>query len=68
MESEDDLESINQKTEELAAASMKIGEVMYGNKEGESATQGGEAPSQNADDGKVVEGEFKDVSDTKPNN
>ncbi len=68
MESEDDLESINQKTEELAAASMKIGEVMYGNKEGESATQGGEASSQNADDGKVVEGEFKDVSDTKPNN
>jgi len=68
MESEDDIESINQKTEELAAASMKIGEVMYGNKEGESATQGGESPSQNADDGKVVEGEFKDVSDTKPNN
>jgi molecular chaperone DnaK len=68
MESEDDLESINHKTEELAAASMKIGEVMYGNKEGESATQGGESPSQNADDGKVVEGEFKDVSDTKPNN
>ena len=42
----------------VAAASMKIGEVMYGNKEAESATQGGESPSQNADDGKVVEGEF----------
>ena len=67
MESEDDLELINQKTEELAAASMKIGEVMYGNKEAESSTQG-ESPSQNTDDGKVVDGEFKDVSDTKPNN
>ena len=28
---------------------------MYGNKEGESATQGGESPSQNADDGKIME-------------
>jgi molecular chaperone DnaK len=61
MESEDDIELITQKTEDLAAASMKIGEVMYGNNEAESAPQAD--PSSSTPDGKVVDGEFKDVSD-----
>jgi molecular chaperone DnaK len=66
MESENDIELITQKTEELAAASMKIGEIMYGNNEAESAPQA--EPSSPTVDGKVVDGEFKDVSDdTKPN-
>ncbi len=59
MESEDDIELITQKTEDLAAASMKIGEVMYGNND--SAPQAEE--SSPTTDGKVVDGEFKDVSD-----
>lgn len=61
MESEDDIELIAQKTEDLAAASMKIGEVMYGNNDTES-TPHAEQSSQTTD-GKVVDGEFKDVSD-----
>ena len=61
MESEDDIELITQKTEDLAAASMKIGEVMYGNNDSESAPQTEE--SSPTTDGKVVDGEFKDVSD-----
>jgi molecular chaperone DnaK len=64
MESEDDFELINQKTEELATASMKIGEAMYGTNEASSSSQE-ESSSKNAEDGKVVEGEFKDVSDNK---
>ncbi len=61
MESEDDIELITQKTEDLAAASMKIGEVMYGNNDAESAPQA--ETSSSSTDGKVVDGEFKDVSD-----
>jgi len=67
MENEDDIEQINAKTEALAAASMKIGEAMYG----AEAAAGAEAPEQAADsaeaksDAKVVDGEFKDVSDSK---
>ena len=61
MESEEDIELIAQKTEDLAAASMKIGEVMYGNNDTES-TPHAEQSSQTTD-GKVVDGEFKDVSD-----
>jgi molecular chaperone DnaK len=61
MESEDDIELITQKTDDLAAASMKIGEVMYGNNDSESAPQA--EASSSTTDGKVVDGEFKDVSD-----
>jgi molecular chaperone DnaK len=67
MENEDDIEQINAQTEALAAASMKIGEAMYG----AEAAAGAEAPEQAADsaeaksDAKVVDGEFKDVSDSK---
>ena len=61
MESEDDIELITQKTDDLAVASMKIGEVMYRNNDSESAPQA--ESSSSTTDGKVVDGEFKDVSD-----
>jgi len=61
MESEDNIELITQKTDDLAVASMKIGEVMYGNNDSESAPQA--ESSSSTTDGKVVDGEFKDVSD-----
>lgn len=58
---EGDAQLINQKTESLAAASMKIGEMMYKDQEGADNGSSGEAP----DDGKVVDGEFKEVGDNK---
>ena len=61
MESEDNIELITQKTDDLAVASMKIGEVMYRNNDSESAPQA--ESSSSTTDGKVVDGEFKDVSD-----
>lgn len=68
MENEDDIEKINEKTEGLAAASMKIGEAMYGaaassSSPGQQQTSGGSGDA--APDAKVVDGEFKDVSDSK---
>ncbi len=69
MENEDDIEQINAKTESLAAASMKIGEAMYGAaSEAEAAAASPEQAAGGADaasDAKVVDGEFKDVSDNK---
>jgi molecular chaperone DnaK len=62
MESEEDLEQIDAKTEALAAASMKIGEAMYAaNGQAEEGAQDTAADA----DAKVVDGEFKDVSDSK---
>lgn len=56
----DDLEKIKEKTESLAAASMKIGEIMYGNPGG----AGGMHSHDNAkQDDNVVDGQFKDVSE-----
>ena len=63
MESEDNIEQIEAKTEALATASMKIGEAMYANNEAEQGAPE-EATAETAD-GKVVDGEFKDVSDGK---
>ena len=61
MESDEDVEQIGIKTEALAAASMKIGEAMYANNEAKQ-----EMPSEEATaEAKVVDGEFKDVSDSK---
>lgn len=58
---EGDAQLINQKTEILAAASMKIGEMMYKDQEGaDTASNAG-----TAEDGKVVDGEFKEVGDNK---
>ena len=71
MENEDDIEQINAKTEALAAASMKIGEAMYGGAAAEAegataaASEQAAGNSDTASDAKVVDGEFKDVSDNK---
>ncbi len=70
MESEDNIEEINAKTEALAAASMKIGEAMYGGEEAaapgaDAAAQADPAANASQDDANVVDGEFKDVSDNK---
>ena len=74
----DDIEEINKRTEALAAASMKLGEAMYG-AEGSQGMAGGmpegfadavknskqEQDNAKSADSKVVDGEFKDVSDNK---
>ncbi|MEM6338676.1 MAG: molecular chaperone DnaK [Pseudomonadota bacterium] len=75
MENEDDIEQINAKTESLAEASMKIGEAMYSaSADAEAAAAAASGPDQQqasggsadaASDAKVVDGEFKDVSDSK---
>ncbi len=68
MENEDDIEQINAKTESLAAASMKIGEAMYGAAaaaSGPEQQQAAGGSAEAASDAKVVDGEFKDVSDSK---
>lgn len=60
----DDVDAINSKTETLAAASMKIGEAMYGNMGAAGGMPpGGDAEDANAAEDKVVDGEFKDVTD-----
>jgi len=64
---EDNLEKINEKTEVLAAASMKIGEAMY-KTDGSGGMGGpGAAHTEHKDsaDDKVVDGQFKDVTDNK---
>jgi molecular chaperone DnaK len=61
LESEDNLELIKDKTQALAVATMKIGEVMN---KSESSSNVNEANSSSNEE-KVVEGQFKDVSDNK---
>jgi len=72
MESEDNLEQISEKTEALAAASMKMGEAIHkagGVDAGEADTAAENSKSTDTknqeDDAKVVDGEFKDVSNSK---
>ena len=57
----DSLEEIQSKSQELAQASMKLGEALYANAEG---TEGGEQASGAADDG-VVDADFEEVNDDK---
>ena len=62
----DDVEQIHAKTESLATASMKIGEAMYAaDQAGGPQPEASASESANADGSKVVDGEFKDVSDSK---
>jgi len=69
---QDDAEKIKEKTESLAAASMKIGEIMYGShgasgvhEDGMHAHDHANAQSNNGgrSDDNVVDGQFKDVSE-----
>jgi molecular chaperone DnaK len=56
-----DVEAIKARTNELAQASMKLGEAMYKAQQAEGAAPGGGAHGGAKDD--VIDAEFKDVSD-----
>lgn len=58
-------EEIQAKTEALAAAGMKIGEAMYASAGGAEAEASPQAAAPGSEDAKVVDGEFKDVSNDK---
>ncbi len=60
----EDAAEINTKTQALIQASMKLGEAMY--KAQSSGEAGAEEPAAKADDG-VVDAEFEEVDDNKPN-
>ena len=60
----EDAAEINTKTQALIQASMKLGEAMY--KAQSSSEAGAEEPAAKADDG-VVDAEFEEVDDNKPN-
>jgi molecular chaperone DnaK len=67
LESEDNIDQINEKTEALATASMKINETMHANNEAESSTSSPEDSGKSDSDKeeKVLDGEFKDIGDNK---
>ena len=56
----DDVESIKAKTNELAQASMKLGEAMYKAQQADGAGASAETPNDD-----VIDAEFKDVGDDK---
>merc|ERR1712146_262883 len=57
MGSDADLETLKAKSEALSAASMKIGQAMYGKKDAESAADGEESKAEDA--------EFKEKEDIR---
>jgi len=60
----DDTADINDKTEVLSAALMKMGQAMYEN----AATEEDAGPAKQADDAEdedIVDAEFEDVEDDK---
>lgn len=65
----DDIAAIKAKLESLSQAAMKIGEVMYKNQqEGQQAdVHSHDHQNQGADDAKVVDAEFEEVSDDENN-
>jgi molecular chaperone DnaK len=60
----EDADDINTKTQALIQASMKLGEAMY--KAQSPGEDPADAPAARPDDG-VVDAEFEEVDDTKPN-
>ena len=54
------MEAIKTKTEALTAASMKIGEAMYKDKQAAEAAAPEEAASEG--DGKVVDADYEDLT------
>ncbi len=58
----EDLEAIQQKTQALVQAAMKLGEAMYAAQAGEAGAEAGDAGTDQADDG-VVDAEFTEVND-----
>jgi len=63
----DDPAAITAKTNTLAQASMKLGEAMYKQAEGQPGAGGGEAPGGGAPKDDVVDAEFTEVDDDKNN-
>lgn len=63
----DDKDAIEAKSEELAKASQKLGEIMYAQAQAEAGAQGGaqQAEADKKDDGNVVDAEFEEVKDKK---
>lgn len=63
----DDKDAIEAKSEELAKASQKLGEIMYAQAQAEAGAQGGaeQAEAGKKDDGNVVDAEFEEVKDKK---
>jgi molecular chaperone DnaK len=65
---EDDLDVISSRTQDLLQASMKLGEAMYAASAAEGEAGGGEAAadaSKDAAKDDVIDAEFRDVSDDK---
>ncbi len=58
----EDLEAIQQKTQALVQAAMKLGEAMYAAQQGEAGGEAGEAGAEQAEDD-VVDAEFTEVKD-----
>ena len=66
MESEENIDQISEKTEALVTASMKMGEALHKAPESGVSENSEEPKNEGKDDNsKVVDGEFKDVSDDK---
>jgi molecular chaperone DnaK len=66
----DDVAQIQQKTQALAQASMKLGEAMYKAQQGAEGTPGDGAQPGAEDkpkDDNVVDAEFSEVDDSKKN-
>ncbi|XLM21804.1 molecular chaperone DnaK, partial [Chromobacterium piscinae] len=63
----DDKDAIEAKSEELAKASQKLGEIMYAQAQAEAGAQGGaeQAEAGKKDDGNVVDAEFEEVKKDK---
>ncbi|MCP1336388.1 molecular chaperone DnaK [Futiania mangrovi] len=62
----DDLDDIQAKTQALAQAAMKLGEVLYANKDEDASSGGGEQQDDaSASDEGVVDAEFEEVKDDK---
>ena len=61
----DDPEEIKSKTETLATASQKLGEVVYKQAQGEAEAGGEEAADSDGEKDDVVDAEFEEVDDEK---
>ena len=61
----DDVDDIQQKTQALAQASMKLGEAMYKAQQAEAGAEGTAKPEDAPKDDNVVDAEFSEVDDDK---
>ena len=59
----EDLEAIQQKTQALVQAAMKLGEAVYAAQQSEAPAEGGEDATAESTDDDVVDAEFSEVDD-----